>query len=163
MTTFYIYEIPGHKNGATKDLYMRKRYSLSKYGAEPIIIETIEGPDTEDMWQLVGDREWELADQNGYPRGEHYRAIRIRSSKYNLTPEDRAKGRSAGSLEKATAAARIANIKKRSLTFKEAEEIRAKWIPYKYGWRKLAEEYNTTIEIVSSICNYKTYLVPDIT
>ena len=69
---YYIYEVPGHKNGATKRWKQRSKYNFEKYEVNPIIVETMEGPDTEDMWQIVGDREWELADQNGYPRGVHY-------------------------------------------------------------------------------------------
>ena len=160
MTTFYIYEVPGEKIGATKVWKVRSKYNFNKYNIQPILIETMEGPDDEDMWQLVGDREWELADQYGYRRGEHYLSIRRKASKHSFTDEDRAKGRANGSLVKATAAARIANMKNRSLTYEIAEEIREKWIPYKYGWRKLAIEYNTTIEIVSSICSNKTYKEP---
>lgn len=78
--TFYIYEVPGHKNGATKNWKSRSKSNFNRYHTQPILIETIEGPDIEDFWQLVGDREWELADQNGYKRGEHYRSIRLRAS-----------------------------------------------------------------------------------
>jgi len=85
MTTFYIYEVPGEKNGATKDWKSRIRSNFRKYEVEPILIETMEGPDTEAMWQVVGDREWELADQNGYKRGDHYVAIRKKSSHNNRT------------------------------------------------------------------------------
>ena len=78
---YYIYHIPGEKIGATKDLDNRINHNFRKYGIQPILIETMEGPDTEDMWQIVGDREWELADQNGYPRGDHYLSIRRKANK----------------------------------------------------------------------------------
>jgi hypothetical protein len=81
---FYIYEVPGTKNGATHDWPTRRLYNFNEYQIEPIIVETIEGPDTEDFWQLVGDREWELADLNGYDRGTHYREMRLRGIKGGL-------------------------------------------------------------------------------
>tara|TARA_R110000744_G_scaffold324442_1_gene430235 strand:- start:299 stop:742 length:444 start_codon:yes stop_codon:yes gene_type:complete len=82
--TYYIYEVPGIKNGATYDWTLRSRQNFKKYQIESTIIETIEGPDTEDTWQVVGDREWELADANGYPRGHHYRTIRTRAIKGHI-------------------------------------------------------------------------------
>ena len=78
MTTYFIYEVPGHKNGATMDWDKRSNQNFDKYGIQPILIETMEGPNEPEFWQIVGDREWELADQNGYPRGEHYRSARER-------------------------------------------------------------------------------------
>jgi len=74
--TYYIYEVPGHKNGATIDWKIRSYRNFTRYDVHQILIETMEGPDDEDMWQIVGDREWELADLNGYRRGDHYRNIR---------------------------------------------------------------------------------------
>ena len=92
MVTYYIYEVPGHKNGATKDWKGRSKWNFNHYGVEPILIETIEGPDEPDMWKIVGDREWELADANGYNRGDHYLSIRQKASKHNFTFEARSKG-----------------------------------------------------------------------
>ena len=80
---YYIYEVPAIKNGATMDWKFRRRHNFRKYGIEPIVVETMEGPDTEEMWKIVGDREWELADLNGYKRGEHYLAIRRKSNHNN--------------------------------------------------------------------------------
>ena len=76
MKTFYIYEVIGHKNGATIQWDIRSKQNFDVYGIQPIIIETMEGPNEPEFWQIVGDREWELADQNGYPRGTHYRVAR---------------------------------------------------------------------------------------
>lgn len=73
MKTYYIYEIPGIKNGATKNWDKRSLQNFEHYGVQPIIVETYELPDTEESWQFIGDREWELADMNGYPRGTHYK------------------------------------------------------------------------------------------
>ena len=80
---YYIYEVLGHKVGATKDWLTRSIYNFNKYGIQPIVIETMEGPDEPEFWQVVGDREWELADLNGYPRGVHYRIARERRHKWN--------------------------------------------------------------------------------
>ena len=101
MTTFYIYEVPGRKNGATKDWKKRSKYNINEHQIKPIIVETMEGPDTEEFWQVVGDREWELADLNGYDRGTHYRVIRVRASKYNFDDAARAKAKANGSQIKA--------------------------------------------------------------
>ena len=94
MTTYYIYEVPGEKNGATKDWEARYTYNFNKYLIEPVVIETMEGPDTEEMWQIVGDREWELADLNGYDRGDHYLVIRIKAAKHDWNDVARAIARS---------------------------------------------------------------------
>ena len=75
--TYYIYEVLGDKIGATAKLKRRNKFNLDKYGTMPIIVETMEGPDNEDMWKVVGDREWELADQYGYSKGKHYLDMRI--------------------------------------------------------------------------------------
>jgi hypothetical protein len=83
-TTYYIYEVPTEKNGATHEWEERRSYNFNQYQIEPIIVETIEGPDNEDMWQIVGDREWYYADLNGYERGTHYRAMRLKGIKGGL-------------------------------------------------------------------------------
>ena len=79
MVTYYIYEVPGRKNGATKDWEERRAYNFNEYQIEPIIVETMEGPDTLEYWQVVGDREWYYADLNGYPRGTHYVEMMLKS------------------------------------------------------------------------------------
>ena len=86
MTTYYIYEVPGHKNGATNDWDKRSGQNFEKYGIQPIVIETMEGPNTPEFWQVVGDREWELADLNGYPRGVHYRVAREKRPVWDCNP-----------------------------------------------------------------------------
>jgi hypothetical protein len=73
---FYIYEVPGHKNGCTTQLNKRSNQNLNKYGIMPILIETYNYPDEPEYWQIVGDREWELAEMNGYSKGPHYKHAR---------------------------------------------------------------------------------------
>jgi hypothetical protein len=75
-TTFYIYEVPGHKNGCTTEWQNRSQYNFSMYGVWPILIETYNYPDEPEYWQIVGDREWELAEKNGYSKNQHYRYAR---------------------------------------------------------------------------------------
>ena len=75
-TTFYIYEVPGHKNGCTQDWKNRSQYNFQRYNIMPVLVETYNYPDEAEYWQIVGDREWELAEKNGYAKGPHYRIAR---------------------------------------------------------------------------------------
>ena len=159
MTTFYIYEVIGHKNGATKDWDTRSQYNFETYGIMPILIETMEGPDTPEFWQVVGDREWELADQNGYPRGTHYRVAcergRVGGARNAqlgniLTIEARAAG--------GRATGRKNGKKRRVLNSKQCAEIRDKFNTGFYSKSKLAKEYKvgrTTILRVITNINYE--------
>ena len=49
---------------------------LVKYNVEPYIIDELELPDTPDAWQIVGDLEFEYADEFGYASGTHYAEMR---------------------------------------------------------------------------------------
>ena len=183
MTTFYIYEVRGHKNGATMDWHNRCEYNFAMYGVQPVLVEIMEGPDTPDFWQIVGDREWELAEENGYPKGIHYLKVRIFQSKQD-TPEarqkmsDSHKGKYPHSLE-VTERIRQKNIGRehskeskqkmsdgnkgstrkalRTLTFDQAEEIRSKYVPKKYSTYKLAKEYEVSQRCIFQILNNLTY------
>ena len=48
-------------------------------------------------------------------------------------------------------------INKRKLTLKQVEEIRSKYIPRKYTYRKLADEYGVAYRTVWNIINDKNY------
>ena len=75
--TYYIYHILGFKIGATHDWTARTiKNKLNYPNSEMVLLETIEDDYNIEAWQRVGDREWELADEYGYPRGTHYRAAR---------------------------------------------------------------------------------------
>lgn len=76
MKKFYIYEVKGIKNGCTNEWDRRYEQNLKKYNITPILVETYEYPNTAEYWQILGDREWELAELNGYPKGTHYRVAR---------------------------------------------------------------------------------------
>tara|TARA_R110000764_G_C10808591_1_gene359963 strand:+ start:88 stop:564 length:477 start_codon:yes stop_codon:yes gene_type:complete len=157
--TYYIYEIPGIKNGATIDFKGRSRHNFNKYGVQAILIETMEGPDVEEFWQVVGDREWELAVENGYPRGQHYRQMRIKVFKSLECNLGRVKaGAIAGPVNGI-----IAGKSQRHITYQQAQEIISKWNAKekKFGYRKvLAEEYNCGPGIIGGITSGKTYLTP---
>ena len=149
MTTYYIYEVPGHKNGATIQWDKRSDENFETYGIQPILIETMEGPNEPEFWQIVGDREWELADQNGYPKGEHYRVARekrilagragarITPVQLFVTKESCAKGGRNGKANK--------------LTLEQELEVVNKYIPRLYSQYKLASEYNVTQTTILNI------------
>lgn len=176
---FYIYEIPGEKNGATKDWEGRSEYNFNKYNIQPILIETMEGPDVEEFWQVVGDREWELADLNGYKRGEHYRSIRIRGAigqpraavlGGRVTGRKNVESGHIQRLQKQIAAAggKVAGKQSRLLTMEQAKEIRSLYVKgsknqhYKVGptQHELAKQFNTTRAVIKGIVQGLTYLTP---
>tara|TARA_R110002153_G_scaffold181959_1_gene335306 strand:+ start:126 stop:542 length:417 start_codon:yes stop_codon:yes gene_type:complete len=136
---FYIYEVQGHKIGATNDFKNRKTRNFLRYQIEPIVIETMEGPDDQEMWQIVGDREWQLADELGYDRGTHYRVMRVRANHNNKSNG----GRST-----------------RTTTFEIAQEIKSKYIPRKYSYGKLAKEYNLSLYTIQNIVREFSYITP---
>ncbi len=182
MTTFYIYEVPGVKNGATNQWDKRSQQNFNAYGIMPVIVETMEGPNEPEFWQVVGDREWELADQNGYPKGTHYRVAkelrrrqglvnvesghmdRMRSSAH--TPEAKAKQRRTwkennNKVKFTNEHRREVNRKYRKLTFEQAQEIRAKYVPREYTAKMLAEEYGgVSISAIKCILQGITYKQP---
>jgi len=152
MTTFYIYEVQGHKVGATKNWEGRTRHNFNSYSIEPVLLETMEGPDIEEFWQVVGDREWELADEKGYQRGKHYRLMRLNVLKSLENNEGR---RKAGAIAGPTNGG-IAGRSQRHVTFKQAEEIRSKWNGK--NRKELAAEYGCGVGIITGITSNRTYL-----
>lgn len=155
---YYIYEVPGEKNGATKQWEKRRAYNFNRYQIEPIIVETMEGPDTEEYWQVVGDREWYYADLNGYPRGTHYRVATLQSivagrKAATITPvsmfsttESRSKGGKQSMKDK------------RIITFDIAEEIRKEYVPQKVTYKMLGEKYGCSWNTVRHIVKGWSYL-----
>ena len=148
MTTFYIYEVPGEKIGATHVLESRSQYNFDLYGIWPIVIEKMEGPDNPEFWKIVGDREWELAELNGYRKDQHYKVIR----EMGLNVKTR-KGWTCGNQSEN-------GKKRRGITFEQAEEIRSKYTG-KYGEQaKLAKEYGIPAPSIWFIINNKYYTKP---
>jgi hypothetical protein len=164
---FYIYEVPGEKNGATKHWDQRRQYNFNLYQIEPVIIETYDMPNNEDTWQFIGDREWELADQNGYPRGVHYKTTVLRGMRAANTNM-----RSGQFLEYCAAGGRankggknpslgIVNKAKRVLTYEDAQKIRELYKNKVYGLSKqIMEEYDIGKAVFYGIVNNKYYLTP---
>lgn len=180
MITYYIYEIDGTKAGATKEPHIRDEYNFDRYQIEPKLLETMEGADDEAMWQIVGDREWQWADELGYERGTHYRVMRLMALKggasrsqqesfkdINSYISSESKGK-AGRLGGATTrdsgdlliAAKLGGKATRTTTFEIAQEIRSKYIPKKYTYGMIAEEYGVSVYTVINIVKRRSYLEP---
>lgn len=167
MKTFYIYEVPGHKNGATNDLEKRFRENFEKYQIEPIIIETMEGPNTPEFWQVVGDREWYYADLNGYPRGTHYRLAREHRSVWNdqtryvLTSEDGRRGGSISGLLKPSEDTKLKMGLAKAKLRNDANVIRERfkqWNLSKYKFELIiAEEYAVSRSTINRILRKHIY------
>ena len=182
MKTFYIYEVVGHKNGATNDWEKRRRENIETWGIEPIIIETMEGPNNSEFWQIVGDREWELADINGYPRGPHYRDVMERRQiggrigGRNTSPNGGIVGgriavesgriftmptfesRSKGGIKGGPIGGSIAGKMRRKLTMEEAEDIRRIHKKENIKQTELAKRYQVSKKVISYIINMKSYI-----
>ena len=135
---YYIYHIPGVKIGMTNEL--EKRMSAQGF-TEWEILETHTDP-----W-LCGDRELELQKEYGLP---------VDSCHYMVSIENRRKGGRVGGIKGGETQGKL----NRKLTFEQAEEIRAKYVPRKYSMQKLADEYNTWRSTICSIVNNKSYISP---
>jgi len=86
---YYLYKLENSlkfdKCGATTQWDKRCRDNRASHGSQCIItlLETMEGPNEPEFWKIVGDREWELADLYGYPRGNHYKFAREKRPVWN--------------------------------------------------------------------------------
>ena len=161
--TYFLYRLQNSlkfdKCGATIDWDKRCRDNRTSHGDQCIIteLETMEGPDTPEFWQVVGDREWELADLYGYPRGTHYREARekrilagrkggeSRPVYLNATHESRSKG------------GKQSMKNRRSISFETAEKIKKEYIPQKVTYRILGERYNCSWNTVRHIIKGWSY------
>ena len=151
---YYLYRLQNSlkfdKCGATTDWDKRCRDNRASHGPQSIIteLETMEGPNTPEMWQIVGDREWELADLNGYPRGTHYRVAR----------EKRMLG---GLIGCYTHVVNFANNKgplnQRKYTLKIAKEMRDLYASGKYTQKEIALIYNINLSTAKNIFQGRVY------
>jgi hypothetical protein len=158
--TYYIYHISGIKIGCTIDLQHRKAYNKRKHGRDIkfYVLETIQGPDTEEMWQVVGDREFALADQYKYLRGRHYKDIRLTSAKMShsnidytsITPYDRRN-------EACQEGWVTAKQKLRTLTNEQVICIREEYSNGGISQYKLAEKFNTSRSSIQKIVERRSY------
>jgi hypothetical protein len=146
---YYIYEVKGIKNGCTNQWDKRSEQNFKRYNIMPVIIETHEYPNTAEYWQIVGDREWELAELNGYPKGVHYRVARERAivGAKNTSPNG---GKIGG---------KISGKLRRKLTYEDAQTIRELYLNKKqYNQKQLAEMYDIDQSAISFIINNKSYI-----
>ena len=173
---YYIYHVQGVKIGMTKDL--EKRMADQGF-TEWEILET-----HTDGW-LGGDREQELQAEYGYPVDSvHYMVSiqnrrkftkeemakggrnSIQNMRSKLTKEACARGGSAGRGKpkpwaKPSKEAQSKGGKgHRYLTFEQAEEIRAKYVPRKYTAKMLAEEYGVKPRVIFKIIYKESYITP---
>ncbi len=125
---YYIYHIPGVKIGMTKNYPQR---CLDQGFTEYELTET----HTDIM--IGSEREKQLNLEHSYPWND--------SQYYYLMVER-------GSNNKGNP-----NKHQRKLTYKDAQEIRSKYIPRKYGYAKLANEYNVSIRTIQQIITNLTY------
>jgi len=170
MQNYYIYHVPGIKIGATKDWETRRVYNFETYNIEPIIVETMEGPDNEDMWQIVGDREWELADEYGYDRGTHYKVARENRPKWNnetrhrFTNEDLEKAkeahRNSPNRFKSKHTKKLMSISKCKL-MDEADIIRERFEKRAGAkgkfYKNISKEYNVSVSTIRRIIAKTVY------
>ena len=140
---YYIYHIPGIKIGVTKDLKRRMR---DQRFTEWNILE-----EHTDIME-VSNREIQLQKQYGLP------VDNIPYWKIHSLVSDSAKGvatrRRNGTLSNSGHDASAI----RKLTFKQAEEIRSKYVPRKYSYQKLSDEYGVNLQSIYFIIKNKTYL-----
>lgn len=153
---FYIYEVKGIKNGCTTQWDIRCGQNFEKYNIMPVIVETYEYPNTAEYWQIVGDREWELAELNGYPKGAHYRAAREKRILACKIAGNR-------SIESGRwSDVRVLGSKAcRKLTFEDAQKIRELYAnkkDNKTNQYKLAEMYHIDQSTIADIIHKKTYI-----
>ena len=143
---YYIYHIPGVKIGMTNDL---ERRMAAQGFTEWEILET-----HTDGW-LGGDRELELQAEYGYSVDACHYMVSVQNR-----PKWNDKTRYKWTKEEMNAAAIKGNKHKRNLTFKQAQEIRAKFVPRKYTHDMLAKEYMVNLIVIRKILYNQTYITP---
>ena len=146
MKTYYIYHIPGIKIGCTDEPKRRIQYRQG-YTEWEILEEH-----TDIM--VASTREQELQKEYGYEvdKQPYYKVIRM------ATLESTRKG--AASLQASDKFIEVCSKGgkgNRTLTYEQAEEIRAKYIPRKYTAKMLAEEYNMSFRAIQKIIYYTSY------
>ena len=144
---FYIYEVKGIKNGCTTEWDKRCKQNFERYNITPVIVETYEYPNTAEYWQIVGDREWALAELNGYPKGVHYRVARekrIVAGKIGRSKGGKIGGRknvesghlaSIRTKESCSKGGKVPSYHTRKLTYEDAQTIREIYSPKEYSLR----------------------------
>ena len=142
---YYIYHIQGVKIGMTDDLLRRmKEQGFTKW--EVLEVHT-------DPW-LGGDRELELQAEYGYRVDSCHYMVSARMCNYS---KGVSKPNHPGPSKKSQSDGGKGH---RYLTFEQAEEIRAKYVPRKYTAKMLAEEYGVLPTIIRKIIYKESYITP---
>ena len=138
MKTYFIYHIPGIKIGCTSDLQTRMR--VQSFTEWEILEEHT------DIYE-VSDREIQLQKDYGLPVDKmlYYQKISHLTNTGNKYPNRKCPW----NVER--------NKQYRKLTFKDAEVIRSKYKPRKYGMMQLAKDYNVSYLVINKIINKVTY------
>ena len=135
---YFIYHIPGIKIGCTSDLQTRMR--VQRFTEWEILEEHT------DIYE-VSDREIQLQKDYGLPVDKmlYYQKISHLTNTGNKYPNRKCPW----NVER--------NKQYRKLTFKDAEVIRSKYKPRKYGMMQLAKDYNVSYLVINKIINKVTY------
>ena len=138
MKTYFIYHIPGIKIGCTSDLQTRMR--VQSFTEWEILEEHT------DIYE-ASDREIQLQKDYGLPvdKMPYYQKISHLTNTGNKYPNRKCPW----NVER--------NKQYRKLTFKDAEVIRSKYKPRKYGMMQLAKDYNVSYLVINKIINKVTY------
>ena len=145
---YYIYHIPGIKIGCAEDVAVRTR--KQNFTSYEILEEYT-------CIYEASKREIELQKEYGYPvdKQPYYKIARV------ATLESTRKGAAAlRASDKFTEVCSKGGKGNRTLTYEQAEEIRAKYIPRKYTAKMLAEEYNMSFRAIQKILYKVTYVEP---
>tara|TARA_R110000796_G_C14249454_1_gene398379 strand:+ start:77 stop:508 length:432 start_codon:yes stop_codon:yes gene_type:complete len=140
---YYIYHIAGIKIGVTKDLKRRMR---DQRFTEWNILE-----EHTDIME-VSNREIQLQKDYGLPVDKipYWKTHALVSDSNKGVATRRRNGTLGNSGLDASAI--------RKLTFEQAEEIRSKYIPRKYTYQKLSDEYGVSIRSIELIIKNLIYL-----
>lgn len=150
MKTYYIYHIAGIKIGVTTNVTHR----MAEQGfTQWDILET-----HTDIYE-VSDREIELQKEYGLPVDKipYWKSVENRNNwerteEYKRKISESTRGQTNGNGSQLGKPSH-----QRKLTFEQAEEIRAKYVPRKYGYRKLGEEYGVHASAIPLIIHNITY------
>jgi len=150
MKTYYIYHIVGVKIGVTVNIPHR----MAEQGfTEWDILET-----HTDIYE-VSDREIQLQKEYGLPvdKVPYWKSVEnrnnwVRTEEHKRKISESTQGQTNGNQSQLGKPSH-----QRKLTFEQAEEIRAKYIPRKYGYAQLAEEYGVFWTAIPPIIKNQTY------
>ena len=145
---YYIYHIPGVKIGMTNEL--EKRMSAQGFTEWEIL-------ETHTCIYEGSRRELELQEEYGLPIDHmpYFKVVNIAT--HNSTSKG---GRATVNSDKFFNVCSRGAKSRRKLSFEQAEEIRAKYVPRKYTAKMLAEEYRVLPTTIRKIIYKESYITP---